>query len=185
MGPAQISGFDTAYRPANVWPGSLVDEIHVLAQELSETFMWPSRTTGGSVGAWWNRDSVALFLLTGIAPLIHPVKVSIRHTAGEVESPTSLILEVLPWVPPESLVESYKSVREQLGIQVRNRGDRKFEVVTFVLQRSKTQVLSAADLRELREAWDMEFPKKKFRDTNEFITTLEHGLEAVGKRYSL
>lgn len=185
MGPAQISGFDTAYRPANVWPGSLVDEIHVLAQGLSETFMWPSRTTGGPVGAWWNRASVTLFLLTGIAPLIHPVKVSIRDTAGEVESPTSLILEVLPWVPPESLVELYKSVREQLGIKVRNRGDRKFEVVTFVLRRSKTLDLGTSEFKQLCETWNTEFPEKKFRDINDFSRDFERGLEAVKKRYSL
>lgn len=39
MGSVLLSGFDTADRPANVWLGSLVDEIPSLAYDLSEAFM--------------------------------------------------------------------------------------------------------------------------------------------------
>lgn len=139
IGPILLSNFDTADRPANVWPGSLVDEIYDLAQELCESFMWPSRKTRGWVGTWWNEDAAALFVLTGIAPLVHPIKVGLVRAEGSLDIPSHVVLEVLPWLRPESVHDAYKAARRTLNVNQRNQGDRKFDVVTFVLQRSNTE----------------------------------------------
>ena len=184
VGTFLVSGFDTADRPADIWPGSLVDEIYGLAQELSESFMWPSRSTrSGRVGTWWNVDSAALFVLTGIAPLMHPVRVGFGCAGGSLDIPSRVGFEVLPWLPPETVFEFYKSVREALKVNLRNQGARKFEVVTFVLGRSKSCGPKALDFRQLREDWNETFPNVKFRDTSEFKTNFERGLKAVKQRY--
>jgi hypothetical protein len=165
IGPALLSDFDTADRPAYVWPGSLVDEIYDLAQELSESFMWPSRNTSSWVGTWWNEDSAALFLLTGIAPLVHPMKLGLVRAQGGLDA--------------------YKSARRILNVNLRNQGDRKFDVVTFVLQHSKSCDPDALDFKHLRESWDAEFPEKKFKDTYLFSKYFKRGLQAVKERYYL
>jgi len=185
IGPALLSNFDTADRPAYVWPGSLVDEIYDLAQELSESFMWPSRNTGSSVGTWWNEDSAAIFLLTGIAPLVHPMKLGLVRAQGGLDIPSHVVLEVLPWLGPESVNEAYIAARRALNVNLRNQGERKFDVVTFVLQRGNSCDPDALDLKDLRECWNAEFPEKKFKDTNSFSTYFKRGLQAVKQRYYL
>lgn len=185
IGPVLISNFDTVNRPATVWPGSLVDEVHILAQELSESFMWPSRKTRGTVGIWWNVDAAALFVLTGIAPLVHPIKVGLARAEGSQDIPRHISFEVLPWIRPESVFESYKSLRRALNVKLRNQGGRKFDVVTFVLQRSESCDPDTMDFRQLRESWNIEFPEKKFKDTYSFSTHFKRGLQAVEQRYYL
>jgi hypothetical protein len=185
IGPALLSNFDTADRPAYVWPGSLVDEIHHLAQELSESFMWPSRNTSSWVGTWWNEDSAALFLLTGIAPRMHPIKLGLARAGGGLDIPSHVVLEVLPWVVPESVNDAYKSARRALNVTLRNQGDRKFDVVTFVLQLSNSCEPDDLNFKHLRERWNAEFPEKKFKDTDSFSTYFKRGLQAVKQRYYL
>jgi hypothetical protein len=185
IGPALLSNFDTVDRPASVWPGSLVDEIYDLAKELCEFFMWPSRETRGWVGTWWNEDAAALFVLTGIAPLVHPIKLGLARAGGGLDIPSHVVLEVLPWLRPESVNDAYNSVKRALNVNLRNQGDRKFDVVTFVLQRSNSCESNALDFKHLRECWNAEFPEKTFRDTNMFSTYFERGLQAVKQRYYL
>ncbi len=81
--------------------------------------------------------------------------------------------------------ESYKAVRRELGVKLRNQGERKFDVVAFALQRSKSYDPETLDFRKLRESWNTEFPEKKFKDTNSFRTSFDRGLQAVEKRYYL
>jgi hypothetical protein len=185
IGPALLSNLDTADPPAYVWPGSLVDEIYDLAQELSESFMWPSRNTRSWVGTWWNEESAALFLLTGIAPLVHPIKLGLARAQGDLDIPSHVVLEVLPWLRPESVNDAYRSARRALNVNLRNRGERKFDVVTFVLQRGNSCDPDALDFKDLRENWNAEFPEKKFKDTYLFSTYFKRGLQAVKERYYL
>ena len=86
---------------------------------------------------------------------------------------------------PDSVVEYYQSVRRSLNVNLRNQGDRKFDVMTFVLQRSKSCDLETLDFRQLRESWNVEFPEKQFNDTGSFSTYFKRGLEAVEERYYL
>jgi hypothetical protein len=183
VGPTLLSGFDTADRPANVWPGSLVDEVYRLANQLSESFMWPTRTTGGPLGRWWNMDAAAMFLLTGIAPLMHPINVKLASVGDGSDVPTRAVLQVQPWLTPEIVAESYKSLRQALDVNVRNQGARKFDVVSFVLRGVGTLDPDTLDFRRLRESWNATFPERRFRDTNEFSTNFKRGLEAVEQRY--
>jgi hypothetical protein len=184
-GPILLSGFDTANRPASIWPGSLVDEIYSLAQELSESFMWPSRQTRSRRGIWWNVDAVAVYLLSRTAPLMHPIKVKFVGADSSIDVPSHVVLDVFPWLRPESIVESYKAIRKALGVSLRNQGSCKFEVVTFVLQRSKSHDPELLNFKGLRESWDSAFPDKKFKDTYSFRTYFERGLQAVQQRYYL
>jgi hypothetical protein len=185
IGPILLSNFDTADHPANVWPGSLVDEIYDLAQELCESFMWPSRRTSGWVGTWWNEEAAALFVLTGIAPLVHPIKVGLARAAGGLDLPSRVVLEVLPWLRPESVHDAYQSARRTLNVNLRNQGDRKFDVVTFVMQRSNSCDPNALNFEHLRECWNAEFPDEQFKDTYSFSTNFRRGLHAVEQRYYL
>jgi hypothetical protein len=184
-GPVLLSNFDTADRPADVWPSSLVDEIYDLAEELCESYMWPSRNTRGWTGNWWNKDAAALFVLTGSAPLVHPIKLGFARALGGLDIPSHVVLEVLPWLRPESVNDAYESARRALNVNLRNQGDRKFDVVTFVLQRGNSCERDALDFRHLRECWNAEFPEKKFKDTNSFSTYFNRGLQAVKQRYYL
>lgn len=184
-GPILVSGFDTADRPANVWPGSLVDEVYDLAQELSESFMWPTHKTRGRMGAWRDPDSAALFVLTGIAPLVHPIKVRVAGAGRNLDIPSHVSFEVLPWLPPETVFETYKAIRTALGVKLRNQGGRKFDVVTFVLKRSGSYDPGTWDFSQLSKSWDRVFPDAKFKDTSEFKTYFERGLKAVKERYYL
>jgi hypothetical protein len=147
--------------------------------------MWPSRKTRGWVGTWWNEDAAALFVLTGIAPLVHPIKVGLVRAEGSLDIPSHVVLEVLPWLRPESVHDAYKAARRTLNVNQRNQGDRKFDIVTFVLQRSKSCDPDTLDFRQLRETWNAEFPERKFKDTYSFSTNFKRGLQAVKQRYYL
>jgi hypothetical protein len=147
--------------------------------------MWPSRSTRGWAGNWWNKDAAALFVLTGSAPLVHPIKLGFARALGGLDIPSHVVLEVLPWLRPESVNDAYESARRALNVNLRNQGDRKFDVVTFVLQHGNSCEPDALDFKHLRECWNAEFPEKKFRDTNMFSTYFERGLQAVKQRYYL
>jgi hypothetical protein len=184
-GPILLSGFDTANHPASIWPGSLVDEIYSLAQELSESFMWPSRQTRSRRDIWWDVDSVALYLLSETTPLMHPIKVRYAGADGSVGTPSHAVIDVLPWLDPRSVFEAYKAVRRAFEVNLRNQGSRKFKVVTFVLQHSKSYDIKTLDFKGLRERWNSAFPNDKFRDAYTFCTYFNRGLRAVQQRYYL
>ena len=116
---------------------------------------------------------------------MHPIKLSIARAEGGLDIPNHVVLEVLPWLRPESVHDAYAFARRTLNVNLRNQGDRKFDVVTFVLQRGNSCERDALDFRHLRESWNAEFPEKKFRDTNMFSTYFERGLQAVKQRYYL
>lgn len=79
---------------------------------------------------------------------------------------TRAVLEMLPWFRPESIVEIYKSFREALDVNQRNQGTPEFDVVPFVLRRSKSLDPNALGFRQPRDSWNSAFPGRKFRDTN-------------------
>lgn len=153
--------------------------------------MWPSCRTRSTVdgrstaSTCWNVDSVALFVLTGIAPLAHPIKVRLARAKGSMDIPSHVSFEVFPWIRPESVVESYKSIRRELDVKLRNQEARKFDVVAFVLERSKSYALKTMKFSQLRESWNTAFPENEFKKTDSFRTYFDRGLQAVKARYYL
>ncbi len=71
--PILLSNYETPNRPMAVWPGSVVDNLYVLAEELAYAFRWPGKDARKKAFHPWNEDAAAEFVLTGVAPLARPV----------------------------------------------------------------------------------------------------------------
>lgn len=112
-----------------------------------------------------------------------PVKVGFGCSEGGLDIPSHVGFEVLPWLPPETVFEFYKSVRGALNVKLRNQGERRFNVVSFVLKRSKSYEPETLDFIQLRKSWNETSPNAKFRDSSEFKTYFERGLKAIQERY--
>src|SRR5215218_8141886 len=67
--PMLSSNYETPNRPMAVWPGSVVDNLNVLAEELADAFRWPSHVGQTKAFRLWSKDAAAKFVLTGVAPL--------------------------------------------------------------------------------------------------------------------
>ena len=87
-----------------LWPGSVVDELYDVAEELMEAFDWPSR------------DAAMLFVLTGEAPMVQPVEARWERKQGTHLNPHWRIrLTIPPWLPESEVLGAYRQMRRQIS----------------------------------------------------------------------
>jgi hypothetical protein len=109
MGLPEDPDYETPNRPMAVWPGSVVDNLYVLAVELAYAFRWPGKDAREKAFHPWNEDAAAEFVLTGVAPLARPVDARLKLEGNKyLGSQWQIELNISPWVPAEEVTRAYK-----------------------------------------------------------------------------
>jgi hypothetical protein len=132
----EARGFDHAHRTAllryqnahisrdiHVAPGSPLDGLRRLADDLARSYPWqPSQA--------------AAFVLEGLIPLATPFLVSVKLTPqGDRPARSKLTMEVDLWMPASEVLRAYRQARQR-ALPGHNKpvGDRSIDVVNFVMR---------------------------------------------------
>ncbi len=172
---------NTGNRPYEVWPGSFVDEVYEFAKAVARAYFWPSYATDAK-----EMSAVALFLLTGMAPLQRPVRVRLLGGDSTSDALTRVQIEALPWVSAEDVGEAYSVAQRHLGGPHKLSGSRTFRVVSFVLTRRGKGDRGHSTWGRLCEEWNKNCTgEDRFPTPENFRTYYQRGLKAVEKRLYL
>lgn len=182
--PILLGNYQTPIRPSSVWPGSVIDDLYKLSEELADTFRWPGKDTTRGLGRWWRQDAAAVFVLTGVAPLMHPVDARLKLKESRYASPQWRIgLDISPWVSAEEVSRAYKRIQDQV-IEGRKRlpDPKTLEVTRFVWEQERLNGYKKPPWRILFERWNKkheEDPKAQFETYNNLCMYFTRGEKAV------
>jgi hypothetical protein len=179
--PILLSNYETPSRPMSVWPGSVVDNLYVLAEELADAFRWPGKDARTKAFRIWSKDAAAEFVLIGVAPLAHPVDARLKLEENRyLGSQRRIELNISPWVPAEDVTRAYKRMQKQV-LEGRNRQPKPktLEVACFVWEEERRHEYNRPSWPVLCERWNKEHPKDQFEDYRHFRTSFTRGAEAV------
>jgi hypothetical protein len=169
LAPLVLSGnYQTSTRPTSVWPGSVVGDLYVLAEELVDTFCWPGK------------DAAARFVLTGLAPLMRPINARLYEENGFLESPLRIQLDASPWVSEEEVSGMYRRMQEHV-IQGRNRlpGAKTLRVTNFVWSQKRKFGYDRLPWSELHKQWNKENSDDQIKSHSNLRTYYLRGAKAV------
>jgi len=133
-----------------VWPGSVLDEVRAISEELAELYHW-------------DKAEATWFLLTGERPVVRPLRSTTtrRHKDWFTDAVTSM--EILPWVSRGTLSKLYRQVQRRLIGDNRKRDPVTIEVFRFVTKEAGVDITDDDPCwRELAEKWNREHPKREF-----------------------
>jgi hypothetical protein len=189
--PMLSRNYETPNRPMAVWPGSVVDKLYVLAEELADAFRWPSHVGGHTKASrLWSKDTAAKFILTGVAPLAtlvplvplaRPIDARLKLEENKyLGSQRRIELNIAPWVSAEEVTRAYKRMQKQV-LEGRNRQPKPktLEVACFVWEAERRHEYNRPSWRVLCDRWNKEHPKDQFKDYHHFRTYFTRGAEAV------
>jgi hypothetical protein len=185
------SNYETPNRPMSVWPGSVVDNLYVLAEGLADdAFRWPGHVGHTKAFRSWSKDAAAEFVLTGVAPLAtlfplvplaQPIDARLKLEENRyLGSQRRVELNISPWVPAEDVTRAYKRMQKQ-ALEGRNRQPKPktLEVACFVWEEERRHEYNKLSWPVLCKRWNKEHPKDQFENYRHFRTTFTRGAEAV------
>ena len=191
--PILLSNYETPNRPMSVWPGSVVDKLYVLVEELADVFRWPSHIGHTKATRLWSKDAAAKFVLTGVAPLAtlvplvplvplaRPIDARLKLEENKyLGSQRRIELNISPWVSAKEVTRAYKRMQKQV-LEGRNRQPepKTLEVACFVWEEERRHEYNRPSWRVLCDRWNKEHPKDRFEDYRHFRTYFTRGAEAV------
>jgi hypothetical protein len=166
--------------PSWLWPGSVVDKLYELSEELAEAFDWPSSALD-TLGRRRN-EAAAWFILTGEAPEVRPLDARWETKGGsEYLNPQWRIrFTAPPWLPEKEVSRAYRMMQKQL-LPGRNelREPKVLEVARFVWEQERLNGYHTPSWPHLYETWNKEHPEAQFKSFNNFRTYCMRGVEAV------
>jgi hypothetical protein len=188
--PEDPGNYETPNRPMAVWPGSVVDNLYVLVEELADAFRWPSHVGHTKTSRSWSKDAAAEFVLTGVAPLAtlvplvplaRPIDARLKLEENKyLGSQRRIELNISPWVSAEEVTRAYKRMQKQV-LEGRNRQPKPetLEVACFVWEEERRHEYNRPSWPVLCDRWNKEHPKDQFEDYRHFRTYFTRGAEAV------
>ena len=136
-----------------VWSGSVLDELRLISEYLSERHYWYDQTIPG-------------FVLSGIRPLLAPIQ--FRHDASTYFHDTVKI-EVPIWVTGET-VKQHFSLMQRTLLKRRHRSisDRILELFQFVQERGEPLKNARGAWDKLWLEWNSSHPEKQYGTVRQF-----------------
>src|SRR5215210_5961269 len=155
-----------------LWPGSLLDHLRRISNELADMF-------------GWKQEEAVWFVLTGETPQIKPLSVRVKVKGGRTGVPLwSVTINAAPWVPHEEVERAFGRMQQQV-LQVRSRrmssrkmGPRALEVYQFVREQERLHE-DRPTWSKLLELWNRRHPDKRFETYNNFRQYFMRGAKAV------
>jgi hypothetical protein len=184
LGPMLLK-FETSTRPWFVWPGSVVDNLYAISEQLADEFRWPRRDTRvRGFGRWWRKEAAAEFVLTGVAPIMRPVDAELRLKRSRYADPQWRInLSVSPWMSAEEVERAYKRMqRECRGGKNTLPSPKTLRVACFVWEQEKRNGYKRPTWPVLLERWNEVHRKdsnERFKDYRHFRTYFKRGERTV------
>jgi hypothetical protein len=167
--------------PSWLWPGSVVDKLYDLSEELADAFDWPASVVMEELGRPRN-EAAAWFVLTGEAPAVRPfdARWSTKGGSAYLNPQWRIELTVPPWLPEEEVSRAYRLVKRQIR-KGRNRlpDPKTVEVARFVWEQERRNEYKRPSWRSLLEKWNKEHPIATFKSYNNFRTVCMRGVKAV------
>ena len=166
--------------PSWLWPGSLVDELYEISEELASMFDWPyaamdriGRPRSGAA-AW--------FVLTGEAPEVRPFNGRWEpQTSKHLNPQWRIKLTVPPWVPAEEVTRAYLLLRGQAPEGRRlPHTTTPLDVARFVWEQERLHGYKEPHWSALFKRWKHDNPETKIKTHNNFRTLFVRGAAAVG-----
>jgi|SRR5215211_2994805 len=166
--PMLLSSHETPSRPLAVWPGSVVGDLYVLAEQLADAFCWPGK------------DAAAEFVLTGSAPLMRPIDARVYEEGGHLNSPVRIRLDVSPWVSENEVSRSYRELQERV-VEGRNRlpEPKTLKLTSFVWEKKRRFGYDRIPWTKLYKRWNRENSDSQFKSHSNFRTYFLRGDKAV------
>jgi hypothetical protein len=131
--------------------GGILDFLREISEELAELFPWTNA-------------EAATFVLTGQPPEIATIKTTLKWRGEPATSRTRVLLDIDPMATPNSVMESYRSARDQFFEgRLRAQGDKHLRLAAFVKYRREGEKWP-----ERMKAWNKENPKDAYRDARYF-----------------
>jgi hypothetical protein len=156
----------------DVAPGSVLDELRLASIELEK-----------SLAPDWGAGQAAWFILTGKPPVPFAIVGEagagiFQSQSGELYQEGTITLEVMPWVPAETVKKVYRELQLRvLEENPRSGGERNLRVFTFVLRtlrmsfvsyRQMGEVPPKITMRELMEEWNAAHPQEVYTEYKTF-----------------
>lgn len=135
---------------AKVWPGSVLDRLRIISENLSKRFHW-------------YKASATWFVLTGQEPLTNPLNITRNTVSGDDFNDARVSIEASPWVSSKTVEKLYRQAQEDLHTRPsRLCDDTTIEVFRFVTHKAGADV-SNADWRKLAREWRKTHPEDNKR----------------------
>ncbi len=166
-GPRELLAYSTPdatfVRRVAVAPGSVLDDLRVVADDLARDYRWQPA-------------QAVVFVLTGGVPVIPEVRVTVRRSSSPAAS--CIVLEADPWTDPRRLADIYQRVRTDATNRRRFRlPDKKsLAVVEFVANRN------GEPTEAVRKEWNKTQranPEWKYDDLAKFQRTYRETMAKV------
>jgi hypothetical protein len=152
-----------------VYPGSLLDELRGIGQELARCYSWEQ------IEAMW-------FVLTGIIPLVCPINWRFEAALREEYDSTYIVLSCAPWVSAKTVQRLYRQAQQEvLGKENRPLSERSLEPFRFAVLEHALEG-DWPGWRRLRDRWNQkhaEFPEWQFEDVRYFRNTVARVMETL------
>jgi hypothetical protein len=188
--PILSSNYETPNRPMAVWPGSVVDNLYVLVEELADAFRFPSHVGHTKATRLWSKEYAAKFVLTRVAPIAtlvplvpqaRPINARLKLEGNRfLGSQRRVELNIAPWVSAEEVTRAYKWMQKQV-LEGRNRQPKPktLGVACFVWEEERRHEYNRPSWPVLCDRWNKEHPKDQFKNYRHFRTCFTRGAEAV------
>ena len=170
-----IPGSDEHEYASWLWPGSVVDKLYDVSEELADTFDWPASPTD-AVGRRRN-EAAAWFVLTGHVPEVRALEGRWEPKQGKHLNPQWRInLTAAPWVPAEEVARAYRTLRGQLpaGREL-PKTLTPLEVARFVRKQERLHDHVRPSWPELFRQWKKLNPGTQIKDYRNFRTYFIRG----------
>ena len=157
---------ETGDAPIWTYPGSVLDTLRVLCEELARSF-------------GWEIPAVVRFVLTGERPPCEPVRSSATVTMMGSHRRVGITLQLDAWLSDDEVTRAYREARDELGVPknvpVKERTLRLFR---FVTERTD-DAGRRPSWRELCDEWNRAEPDAQSRYVSYFERDYERGMQHV------
>ena len=168
--------------PSWLWPGSVVDNLYELSEELANAFDWPSSAVD-NFGRPRN-EAAAWFVLTGEAPEVRPLDAqwTAKGDSEYLNPQWRIRLTVPAWLSEEEVSRAYRLMQKQI-FPGRNTlpNSKVFEVTRFVWEQERVNGYHRPSWPVLFGRWNEEHPGAQFKSYNNFRTYCMRGIKAVAE----
>jgi len=149
------------------WPGSVLCDLRDAVREVS-------RFLG------WAEEQVVWLILTGEAPFLNPLKVSVDYSRGK---PATVKMEAAAWIPADVLVDNFRNIQQQVLTKGSDRLPvRSLQVCAFV-ERHVQDANEKSVWPGLWKKWNSENPDRTYGDFRGFRQTYFRNIRKVTQTY--
>jgi hypothetical protein len=154
---------DKVREVANIWPGSVLDELRRRSSRLARMY-------------GWEEEDMVWLVLTGETPRLGALALKVRKTAGNL---TTITLTAASWVSAETIEKNYQNVQRQVLVKGNYALSLRSIAVLRFVEKNIRERGKRPPWRELLDHWNRERPEWRYQDYRGLRQTYYRTLDAV------